>query len=83
MINILHFLQVPYPPHVESIAIPFHDAASNALTPVGTVIVFSDATELSFSKDLKASLTRPVPSCCGTSDGSSSFLLIVSFLQQL
>jgi hypothetical protein len=35
-----HFLQVPYPPHVESIAIPFQEAASNALTPVGTVIVF-------------------------------------------
>jgi hypothetical protein len=35
-----HFLHVPYPPHVESIAIPFQEAASNALTPVGTVIVF-------------------------------------------
>ena len=57
-----HFLQVPYPPHVESIAIPFQEAASKALTPVGTVIVFSEATELSFSRDLKASLTRPVPS---------------------
>src|SRR5690242_13966966 len=28
----LHFLHVPWPPQVESIAIPFHDAAS---TPVG------------------------------------------------
>jgi hypothetical protein len=37
---IRHFLHVPYPPQVESIPIPFHDAASNALTPVGTVIVF-------------------------------------------
>lgn len=77
---IRHFLHVPYPPHVESIAIPFQDAASKALTPVGTVIVFCEATEPSFSNDVKASLTRPVPSCAGMSEGSNSFLLIINFL---
>jgi len=59
---IRHFLQVPYPPQVESMAMPFHEAASNALTPVGTVMTFSLATELSFSSARKLSLTRPVPS---------------------
>ena len=32
----LHFLQVPWPPQVESIAMPFQLAASNTLTPAGT-----------------------------------------------
>ena len=32
----LHLRQVPWPPHVESIATPFHDAASKTLTPGGT-----------------------------------------------
>ncbi len=32
----LHFLQVPCPPQVESIATPFQDAASNSVTPGGT-----------------------------------------------
>ena len=67
---------------MESIAIPFHEAASNALTPVGTVIVFCDATDPSFSSDVKASLTRPVPSCVGMRDGSNSFLLIINSLRQ-
>ena len=31
-----HFLQVPWPPQVESIAIPFQLAASNSVTPYGT-----------------------------------------------
>ncbi len=35
-IRTLHFLQVPWPPQVESIAIPFQLAASNTLTPAGT-----------------------------------------------
>lgn len=74
---ILHFLQVPYPPHVESMAIPFQDAASNALTPVGTVITFSLATELSFSSARKESFTRPVPSCSGSAELSKSRLLIL------
>ncbi len=32
----LHFLQVPWPPQVESIAMPFQLAASNRVTPGGT-----------------------------------------------
>ena len=72
-----HFLHVPYPPQVESIAIPFQDAASNALTPVGTVKPFSFATEPSFSSTRKVSLMRPVPSCAGISDGSRAFLLMI------
>ena len=32
----LHFLQVPWPPQVESIAMPFQLAASNRVTPAGT-----------------------------------------------
>ena len=32
----LHFLQVPWPPQVESMAMPFQLAASNTLTPAGT-----------------------------------------------
>jgi len=59
---IRHFLHVPYPPHVESIAMPFQDAASNALTPVGTVMTFSLATVPSFSSARKESFIRPVPS---------------------
>src|SRR5512142_775622 len=31
-----HFLQVPWPPQVESIAMPFQLAASNRVTPYGT-----------------------------------------------
>ncbi len=75
---IRHFLQVPYPPHVESMAIPFQEAASNALTPVGTVITFSLATELSISSARKESLIRPVPSCSGSDELSKSRLLILN-----
>ena len=32
----LHFLHVPCPPQVESIATPFQSAASKTLTPLGT-----------------------------------------------
>src|SRR5271165_1052303 len=35
-ILIRHFLQVPWPPQVESIAMPFQLAASNRVTPDGT-----------------------------------------------
>jgi hypothetical protein len=35
-ILILHFLHVPWPPQVESIAMPFQLAASNRETPGGT-----------------------------------------------
>src|SRR5437868_468648 len=34
--RIRHFLHVPWPPQVESIAIPFQLAASNSVTPRGT-----------------------------------------------
>ena len=32
----LHFLQVPWPPHVESIATPFQLAASKTVVPAST-----------------------------------------------
>ena len=32
----MHFLQVPCPPQVESMAMPFQLAASNSVTPGGT-----------------------------------------------
>src|ERR1700733_8241830 len=35
-ILIRHFLQVPWPPQVESIAMPFQLAASKGVTPYGT-----------------------------------------------
>src|SRR6266704_3000087 len=35
-ILIRHFLQVPWPPQVESMAMPFQLAASNRVTPYGT-----------------------------------------------
>ena len=50
----LHFLQVPWPPHVESIAMPFQLAASKTLTPGGT--------RNSRSAGEKLRRTRPVPS---------------------
>ena len=51
----LHFLHVPWPPHVESIAMPFQLAASNTVTPGGTRTARSEGTN--------ESCTRPVPSC--------------------
>jgi len=48
-------LQVPCPPQVESIAIPFQDAASKTLTPVGTLIdLFAGKSSI---------LTLPWPEC--------------------
>ena len=35
-IRMRHFLHVPWPPQVESIAIPFQEAASKTVTPGGT-----------------------------------------------
>ena len=32
----LHLWQVPWPPQVESMAMPFHDAESKTVTPGGT-----------------------------------------------
>src|SRR5215469_16484242 len=41
-----HFLQVPCPPQVESMAMPFQLAASNRVTPYGTRTVRSLKTRL-------------------------------------
>ncbi len=49
----LHFLQVPWPPHVESMAMPFQLAASNTVTPGGT--------RTSRSAGVKEIRTRPAP----------------------
>ena len=57
----LHLWQVPWPPQVESIAMPFHEAESKTLTPGGT------RTSRSWpSVTVKDSCTRPVPSCGST-----------------
>ena len=40
-----HFLQVPWPPQVESIAIPFQDAASKTVTPGGTRTAVPDGSK--------------------------------------
>src|SRR5215469_10888639 len=47
----LHFLQVPCPPQVESIAMPFQLAASNTLTPAGT------RTRVPFGKKTRSTLS--------------------------
>ncbi len=49
----LHFLQVPWPPQVESMAMPFQLAASNTVTPGGT--------RTSRSAGVKEIRTRPTP----------------------
>src|SRR5580698_4803882 len=54
-ILIRHFLQVPCPPQVESIAMPFQLAASNKVTPYGTRT----------GRSLKRRFIRTGP--CGTS----------------
>ena len=53
-ILILHFLQVPWPPQVESIATPFHEAASKIVVPAGTRVSVPSGRNLI--------RTRPVPS---------------------
>src|SRR5689334_25015205 len=45
-ILIRHFLQVPWPPQVESMAMPFQLAASNRVTPYGTRTARSLKTRL-------------------------------------
>ena len=67
----LHLWQVPWPPHVESIAMPFHDAESKTLTPGGTRTVRC-AGGASLSSTVNASWTRPVPSCAtGSAPGGA------------
>ena len=62
----LHLWQVPWPPQVESIAMPFHDAESKTLTPGGTRTCLW-AGGASLSSTVKDSWTRPVPSCAAGS----------------
>ena len=59
----LHFLQVPCPPHVESIARPFQLAASKTVTPDGTRADSPDGENLSS--------TRPVPDWVAWVSGGS------------
>jgi hypothetical protein len=58
-----HLWQVPWPPHVESIAMPFHDAESKTVTPGGTRTWRCTVRAGSGSCTVKDSSTRPVPSC--------------------
>ena len=57
----LHLWQVPWPPHVESMAMPFQDAESKTVTPGGTRtdLVVGGA---SLASTVNARSTRPVPS---------------------
>ena len=59
----LHLRQVPWPPQVESIAIPFHDAASKTVTPGGTRTPRCVGALPGASATVNARSTRPVPSC--------------------
>ena len=45
-----HFLQVPWPPQVESIAMPFQDAASKTVTPGGTRTAVPDGSKRSVTR---------------------------------
>ena len=58
----LHLWQVPWPPQVESIAMPFHDAESKTVTPGGTRTVRLDGGP-SLASTVNARSTRPAPSC--------------------
>jgi hypothetical protein len=62
---ILHFLQVPFPPHVESIAKPFQLAASKTETPDGT------RTDLSLGSKLMSTRANGEP-ISALSDSTSS-----------
>ena len=63
----LHLWQVPWPPQVESIAMPFQDAASKTVTPGGTRTPRSVGGASSVCCTVNASWTRPVPSCAAWS----------------
>ena len=76
MIWTLHLWQVPWPPQVESIAMPFHDAASKTVTPGGTRtprwVGGTAAPSSARLWTVKARSTRPVPSCvAGSAPGRS------------
>ena len=45
-----HFLHVPWPPQVESIAMPFQEAASKTVTPGGTRTAVPDGSKLSATR---------------------------------
>src|SRR5262249_39076280 len=66
----LHFLQVPWPPHVESMAMPFQLAASNTVVPLGTRV--SPSVRASDAVSRKRSRTRPAPVCVPTSSAPST-----------
>src|SRR6478609_3839669 len=76
VIWILHLWQVPWPPHVESMAMPFHDAASKTVTPGGTRTLRcaggTSAPPSALACTVKDRSTRPVPSCwAGSTPGLS------------
>src|SRR6478609_7581319 len=71
-----HLWQVPWPPQVESIAMPFHDAASKTVTPGGTRTSRSaggtSAPSSALVMTVNARATRPVPSwAAGSTPGLS------------
>ena len=71
-----HLWQVPWPPQVESIAMPFHDAASKTVTPGGTRTSRSaggtSAPSSAVVMTVNARPTRPVPSwAAGSTPGLS------------
>ena len=71
-----HLWQVPWPPQVESIAMPFHDAASKTVTPGGTRTSRSaggtSAPSSALVMTVNARSTRPVPSwAAGSTPGLS------------
>src|SRR5258708_12060496 len=53
-ILILHFLQVPCPPQVESMAMPFQLAASNTVTPAGTLTLLPLVTKTRSTRGVTA-----------------------------
>ncbi len=58
----MHLWQVPWPPQVESMAMPFHDAESKTVTPGGTRTERVDDGP-SLASTVNARSTRPAPSC--------------------
>ena len=68
----LHLWQVPWPPHVESMAMPFHDAESKTVTPGGTRTPRRVGAESGPVSTLKEMSTRPVPSWVAWSEPDGS-----------
>src|SRR5439155_11916987 len=70
----LHFLQVPWPPHVESMAMPFQLAASNTVVPLGTRV--SPSVRASDAVSRKRRRTRPAPVWVPTSSAPSNSICL-------